>query len=677
MSISRKSKKSKLVVLNVRVISGKDLFSKNTNSIIDPYCEVCILDGNGNKSSKPQETHTVKNTLNPEWNQLLEFKVEPNACSTLILRCWDKRMFRGDRFLGQFTTRLDSISMLDSASVVDSWFPLCKRKPEESVSGEIHLQIEMRDIHSTSRSSSIFASQDNASNADLKTSIDNTNEGVRGISSVSNDHRSDEEKSVDCRFDKIRQGPSNVQLERFSKDDKDLAISSKSLEVTYNVASSSSSSNTSNHNGMQHMHGNVRVKGNRWYFEVKLLALGHSLKIGWCTVSWNPRGGSSGIAWMFDCVNQRRAFSERSPEEDPYGQNCTPEDIVGCGLDLDAKTMNFYRNGIDLGTAFNDISFPLGDSIWPYFGLSRRTKILINFGKDPFAYDQLQFNKLFTIMTEKDIVQLVKLFEKYRDIGNQSLLEEKRQAMTEEEEEEQQNQNQKTYQSQSPKPHETRTEQKNGNDKEHSEHQSQREPMVMEGKIAVKENSDGNKESNANSEKLDSRALQALLKDSIHGTGLLQFQEDVGITDVEEGSLIIAYKLKLEKLWEISRNEFINEWLVNGCSSIEKIALKIKTWREQIHNDQQQFRQFYYFVFDYLREGKKVLVTEEAIAAWLLLLRTKQWTLFDDFIKFLQTENKKSISRDSWQQLWHFIQCYPNDVKQYDAQCMYEQLYGT
>lgn len=32
----------------------------------------------------------------------------------------------------------------------------------------------------------------------------------------------------------------------------------------------------------------------------------------------------------------------------------------------------------------------------------------------------------------------------------------------------------------------------------------------------------------------------------------------------------------------------------------------------------------------------------------------------------MQEENKKSISRDAWQQLWHFMLAYPKDLKDYD-----------
>lgn len=39
----------------------------------------------------------------------------------------------------------------------------------------------------------------------------------------------------------------------------------------------------------------------------------------------------------------------------PYGQDWAHGDVIGCGIDLDGLTVSFWRNGIDLGTAFQNI----------------------------------------------------------------------------------------------------------------------------------------------------------------------------------------------------------------------------------------------------------------------------------------------------------------------------------
>lgn len=40
-----------------------------------------------------------------------------------------------------------------------------------------------------------------------------------------------------------------------------------------------------------------------------------------------------------------------------------------------------------------------------------------------------------------------------------------------------------------------------------------------------------------------------------------------------------------------------------------------------------------------------------------------------DFLRGTQEEGKKAVSRDVWQQLWHFMQTFPNHLNDYDDQC--------
>jgi DCN1-like protein 1/2 len=106
------------------------------------------------------------------------------------------------------------------------------------------------------------------------------------------------------------------------------------------------------------------------------------------------------------------------------------------------------------------------------------------------------------------------------------------------------------------------------------------------------------------------------------------------------------------------------------CASIDKIKAKVSEWKDEL-KDNSQFRNFYNFVFDYLKEDKKILLTEDAVAAWKIVLKdNRKWGLFVDFTEFLTAEDKKSVSRDAWQQLWHFMISYPNSLKDYDVNCM-------
>ena len=103
-----------------------------------------------------------------------------------------------------------------------------------------------------------------------------------------------------------------------------------------------------------------------------------------------------------------------------------------------------------------------------------------------------------------------------------------------------------------------------------------------------------------------------------------------------------------------------------SCSTIEQIKNKTQEWRSEI-KDNVQFRNFYNFVFDYLKEDKKALLVDVAVTAWKIVLKDKPWPLLNDFIDFLTNEYKKAITKDTWQQLWHFMQSYPKNLNDYDA----------
>lgn len=43
--------------------------------------------------------------------------------------------------------------------------------------------------------------------------------------------------------------------------------------------------------------------------------------------------------------------------------------------------------------------------------------------------------------------------------------------------------------------------------------------------------------------------------------------------------------------------------------------------------------------------------------------------MWDSFEAFLKSEDKKSVTKDTWQQLYHFMTTYPKDLSTYDTSC--------
>ena len=114
-------------------------------------------------------------------------------------------------------------------------------------------------------------------------------------------------------------------------------------------------------------------------------------------------------------------------------------------------------------------------------------------------------------------------------------------------------------------------------------------------------------------------------EDLIRGQGLVQYGQDLGVTDDKDPMLIIiAWKLGVgnHRCWEFSRGEFVGGWSIHGyisfpcftrwmlmdyCSgyNIPTMKKKCVQWREELKSG--KFKQFYNFVFDYLKEDRKIL----------------------------------------------------------------------
>jgi len=271
--------------------------------------------------------------------------------------------------------------------------------------------------------------------------------------------------------------------------------------------------NSNNYYSLAWAKGNVKVNGGKWFFEVRIITAGQ-MQIGWCTINFNPKTNTQGDSWTYDGSKQNKFRNNGSGTF--YGDYWSNGDVITCAIDIDVKAIQFWKNGKDMGVAFNDVNIA-GGRLTPIVGIAKRSKCQFNFGKEPFAFPQDGYNILHSFLTEKELETLGKLFIKYKDIGNQVMLEEK------------------------------------------------------------KEENKGRKAKEEEEEKGDEIEIEA--KESIHGAGLLEFQKDIGVTDDDDPTMmIIAWKLKTETVWEISHDEFMNGFTIYGCGSIDKIKAKGKEW---------------------------------------------------------------------------------------------------
>jgi len=374
----------------------------------------------------------------------------------------------------------------------------------------------------------------------------------------------------------MREGPAQVQMGKMDSK-ASVKISKDGLEIE------------STGNNVENFKANVKVRGGKWYFEVKLLSYG-KIHIGWCTDKCDIQTntytgiGNDDQSWAYDGSCQKAWHGANQTSNDRYGEYWNNGDIIGTVLDLEAKTISFYRNGKDLGVAFQNVSS--ADGFYPAIALQKKQKVALNFGRDPFKYPLNEIfpdiHPLHLNLSKSQQDELEKLFEKYKAAG-----------------------------------------------------------------VSMSESGE--------------------TSDLIQGNGILQYSQDMGIDDKDPLLMVIAWKLNSNhgKAWEFTRDEFVGGWAIQGCHNLASMKKKCAQWRDELKQSN-KFKQFYNFVFDYLREDKKIIAMEEAMTVWDMMgVNEERWALMPKWLDFCK--EKKAMSRDTWRLFLNFMEQYPKDLSSYDA----------
>lgn len=108
---------------------------------------------------------------------------------------------------------------------------------------------------------------------------------------------------------------------------------------------------------------------------------------------------------------------------------------------------------------------------------------------------------------------------------------------------------------------------------------------------------------------------------------------------------------------------------LNGLHDIASIKKKAAQWKKDVLSDDEVFKSFYAWTFDYLREDRKILSMEEAKTIWMMLDMRKRWKLWDRWMEFLvDTKKRQYISRDEWCVVLTFAEEHPSGVDAYDPE---------
>ncbi|KAJ0171452.1 hypothetical protein K1T71_013002 [Dendrolimus kikuchii] len=127
------------------------------------------------------------------------------------------------------------------------------------------------------------------------------------------------------------------------------------------------------------------VYAGKWMYEVQLGTKG-IIQIGWCTAtcafSMDTGVGDTAHSYAYDGGRVKKWNVATSP----YGQAWLPGDVIGSCLDLDKGTLEYYRNGVSLGMAFDKVTHGAGLAYFPAVSLAMQEHLYANFGHVPFVF---------------------------------------------------------------------------------------------------------------------------------------------------------------------------------------------------------------------------------------------------------------------------------------------------
>lgn len=125
------------------------------------------------------------------------------------------------------------------------------------------------------------------------------------------------------------------------------------------------------------------------YFEITILSLANrDIGVGLSTSEVSVTQQMPG--W------KKHSYGYHGDDGKKFGEGKTPgdwplyelDDVIGCGINFETDSIFFTRNGLLLGTAFENVS---EDGLYPVVGFSNRNTetatVKINFGLEPFAYN--------------------------------------------------------------------------------------------------------------------------------------------------------------------------------------------------------------------------------------------------------------------------------------------------
>eukprot|EP01084_Bolivina_argentea_P278377 475540_1 len=146
--------------------------------------------------------------------------------------------------------------------------------------------------------------------------------------------------------------------------------------------------------------GNCKLTRGKWYYEIQL-TIPERGQFGWGLHTQNNSSldlkgtGDDVRGWAYDGYRAKKYHNGHGQE---YGTEWKANDIIGCAVDIDQQTMNFYLNGKNMGVAFRD--FDPGDGIAPSITIARDGEFIVITDQNKLTYNKSGYKPLILPYTE-------------------------------------------------------------------------------------------------------------------------------------------------------------------------------------------------------------------------------------------------------------------------------------
>lgn len=148
--------------------------------------------------------------------------------------------------------------------------------------------------------------------------------------------------------------------------------------------------------------------------------------------------------------------------------------------------------------------------------------------------------------------------------------------------------------------------------------------------------------------------------------GITRLCEDLDVPPEDISLLAFSWHCKAAAMCEFTKEEFLGGFRSLRITSVEKLKDMLPKLRAEVESEATS-REIYNYAFAWAKDkGQKWLTLETAVGLWQLILGQRKWPLLEHWCTFVQERYKRSVSKDTWTQLFEFTRVPVSSLSHYD-----------